>query len=311
MKESKLLVSILSVVFTAALSLIVVKPAMAAETYIEISAPDGGGCTSVGKWNALTKTCKLTEDIDLSSNTDYLNAITITSDGITLLCNGHSITGGVYSADGILAGGVSGVTIKLCNVKNFGVGIHLNGFNQGQPTSNNTIKNNVVEGSHVGIAIDYSDSNTVKNNTANNNTNSAGTIAVGIALFQANFNTLNDNAADSNVIGIFLQDSDYNILNNNTADSNFLGIILFDADSNILNNNTANLNIYDGILLTTEFDGSNTNTVKNNTADGNTFYGFLNDTTSTSNTYNHNECSDNGSGGSDPSGVMGLCSPQP
>jgi parallel beta-helix repeat protein len=308
MKASKVFVAILSVVFIALLSFIIVQPAVADETSVVISAPTGGGCfPPLGKWNANTKTCKLTEDIDLSQVGG--DGIRIISDGITLLCNGHSITGD-GSGSGIWADNTSGVTIKYCNVQNFSVGIHLIG-NQGQPTNNNTVKNNAVEFNHVGIALDYSDSNTVNNNGANYNTDSAGAIAVGIALFQADFNTLNGNTADSNVVGIFLQDSDSNIVNGNTANSNGLGIILFDADSNIVNNNTANANVYTGIALTTEFDGSNTNTVKNNTADGNTYYGFLNDTTSTDNTYNHNECSDNALGGSDPSGVTGLCSPQP
>jgi parallel beta-helix repeat protein len=306
MKASKVFVSILSVVFIAALSLIVVQPAVADDASVVISAPTGGDCfPPLGTWNATTKTCKLTEDITVAG---IVPAVTIASDGITLLCNVHSITGD-GSGIGIVAEGVSGVTIKYCNVLHFSFGILLSG-NPGQPTTNNTVKNNTVEFNIVGIALDYSDSNTVNNNVVNYNAVGSGGIPVGIALFQSDSNTLNGNTANSNGIGIFLQDSNSNTLNGNTANSNVAGIVLFDADSNTVNGNTANSNFY-GIALTAEFDGSNTNTVKKNTADDNTGYGFLNDTTSTDNTYNHNECSDNTLGGSDPSGVTGLCSPQP
>jgi hypothetical protein len=98
---------------------------VADETSVVISDnPTGGDCSLVGKWNAKTKTCKLTEDIDLSSVGG--DGITIVSDGITLLCNGHSITGD-GSGYGIVVDGRSDVTIKYCTVQYCYVGISLTG----------------------------------------------------------------------------------------------------------------------------------------------------------------------------------------
>ncbi len=296
MKTSKVFVSILSVVF-AVLSLIIVQSAVADEVQGFVTILDnatGGDCPTVGKWNATTKTCKLTKDIDLSVSGG--NGIIIEGDGITLLCNGHSITGdGSNGSTGIEVPGMSFVTIKYCNVQNFDTGIFLNNSSY-STVSYNTANSN----SRVGIYLVQSNSNTVNNNTANSN------FLVGIQLTISSSNAVNNNTTDSNLfIGLELLSSDSNTMNNNTTDSNLVGgINLTGSGSNTMNNNTANSNGDFGIAVDAF---SHSNTVNNNTADDNSFVGYFDNAgTGTDNTYNHDECSGNGTG-SDPSG---LCSPQ-
>jgi parallel beta-helix repeat protein len=287
MKTPKVLVSILSAVFIAALSLIIAKPAAADDIARVVISDDatGGECTTVGKWNATTKTCKLTQDIDdLISDED---GIAIVSNGITLLCNGHSITGD-GSGQGVTSYGVSGVTIKDCTVEGFYFGIYLlgGGYNT---VNNNTANLNGLEG----IFLSNSDSNSLNNNQANDNS-AVLLSAVGIFLGNSHNNTVNNNTANNNysavtyAAGIHLQDSSNNTVNNNTAD-----------------NNSASTG--DGVGISVP-DNSNANVVNSNTADNNSSYGyFLDDDTSADNTFHHDECSDNGAAGSDPSG---LCSGQ-
>ena len=207
MKASKAFVSIVSVVFVAVLNLTIVQPAVADGTGVVLrDNATGGDCTAVGKWNANTKTCKLREDIDLSSVGG--DGITVASDGITLLCNGHFITGDGSDGFGIRVEGRTGITIKYCNVQTFDTGIYL------QQSNFNTLNNNTADSNVVGIYLVSSDSNTVNNNTA-----------------------------DSNISGIFLDDSsDSNTVNHNTADSNVAGIYLLSSDSNTVGNNTADYN---------------------------------------------------------------------
>jgi parallel beta-helix repeat protein len=308
MKASKVFVSILSVVFIGCLSLIIAKPTAADEiARVVISDnPALNECSSVGTWNATTKTCKLTQNIDNSSSGE--NGIAIISDGITLLCNGHSITG--YPSDnsiGIAATGVSGVTIKDCTVEGFVSGIYL------LDSNSTTVKNNTASGNLFGIYLESSDSNTVNNNTADAN-------HFGIILIYSANNTVNSNIATSigggvvyPAVGIGLAYSDFNTVNNNTVSNNNnyvgeefydgYGIFLTNSANNTVNKNTADENDY-GIYLDVD---SNSNTVKNNTADNNVLYGFLDEDVITDNIYNHNECSDNGTAGSDPTG---LCNPQ-
>lgn len=229
MKASGVFVSILSVVFIGALSLIIVQPAVAdLVTVPTITIQDnatGGDCYTLGKWSANTKTCKLTKDIDVSGTGG--DAITIAGDGITLLCNGHSITG-AQGFWGIAVVGRSGVTIKYCKVHDVEVGIMLldGGYN--------TVKSNTMYQNSVGIGV-HSSFNTVNNNTAYSN-------GKGIDLDSADSNVVNNNTAYWNDIGISLDSADANNVNNNTAHSNGTGIYLISADSNTVNNNIADDN---------------------------------------------------------------------
>jgi parallel beta-helix repeat protein len=207
----------------------------------------GGDCASIGRWNAITKTCTLSTD--LSGTT-----ILIQSDRITLNGNGHTIRGppGVY---GVILIGRTGVTVENLTVNSF----------------------------NVGITLFASDGNTLTRNTANNNNNA------GIAVDQlgSDDNTFTRNTANNNNAGIYLCSSN-NIVILNTANSNGVGISVYcstDSENNIFAINTANLNRQFGYFDRSSGSG----------------------TAGTANTYITNACSDNGSGGSNPTG---LCSPR-
>lgn len=116
--------------------------------------PAGGDCSTIGIWNATTKTCTLTSNV----NQD----ITIEDDRITLDGNGHTVTG-AGSADGVYTD-VSFVTIKNLNVSNFARGVvYADAFlthAAGGDISNITSSNNVI-----GFADDGVPSITLSNST--------------------------------------------------------------------------------------------------------------------------------------------------
>ncbi len=90
----------------------------------------GGECTSVGAWDPATKTCTLT--------TDIFETVALGSSGVTLDCANHGITRvdpaeyyGVISATG-----VSGVTVRDCQVAEFPMAI---GVRDHSLVTNNTV----------------------------------------------------------------------------------------------------------------------------------------------------------------------------
>jgi parallel beta-helix repeat protein len=218
--------------------------AQASATKIIRDDATGGDCASIGRWNATTKTCRLTTELNQTT-------IQIDSDGITLNGNWHTITG-TGSGVGLIVDGRTRVTVINLKVNNFDVGIRL---------------------------IDSDDNILVRNNVSNNIEG-----------------------------GIFVRGPD-NILVRNDASSINAGDGIFLAGSNnTLILNTANSNNGNGISLTR----SDNNTLVINTARTNSKFGYFDDssgsgTAGTANTYITNECSDNVSGGSSPSG---LCSPR-
>ena len=69
----------------------------------------GGDCTSVGTWDALTKTCTLTQTVTETTQVD--------ADGVTLDCAGHIIQKGT-GFFGVLVGfNTDDITVKNCNVQ--------------------------------------------------------------------------------------------------------------------------------------------------------------------------------------------------
>lgn len=120
---------------------------------------------------------------------DITGSVEITTDNITLDCDGHSITGsgggyGIYLKD------KSGVTIKNCSANNFHHDIYL--YN----SSNNVFFNNIV-------------------------TNKYNKYASGIYFYNSSNNTLIDNTAISNGgFGIYLYRSGDTTLINNTMTDN-------------------------------------------------------------------------------------------
>lgn len=243
------------------------------DTTITISDDaNGGDCRDAGgNWNPNRKQCILRNDIN--------GHIEIVSNDITLNCANREITREGEATRGILLSGVSGVTVRNCDVSGFRFGIFL--FDG---ASNNLIMGNTATDNVDGISAQGdTDNNVIRGNTASNN----------------------------RVIGIFIRDADNNIIENNRANDNGLeGIRLRDSsDNNVVRFNTARGNVEDGFAI---LQSSINNEFVENESRNNAGYGFLDETedsgtAGTANTYTDNICSDNDLGGSSPTG---LCDPQ-
>jgi parallel beta-helix repeat protein len=243
------------------------------DTTITISDDaNGGDCRDAGgNWNPNRKQCILRSDIN--------GHIVIASNDITLNCANRAITE-ERGDKGILLSGVSGVTVRNCDVSGFRFGIFL--FDG---ASNNLIVGNTATGNTDGISAQIdTDDNTIRGNTATNN----------------------------ELIGIFIRLADNNIIENNKVNYNGIeGIRLREsADNNVVRFNTATGNDRDGFAV---LQSSINNEFVENESRNNGNYGFLDQTedsgtAGTANTYTDNTCSNNDLGGSSPTG---LCSPQP
>lgn len=116
---------------------------------------DGWSDPAVGTWDSNTKTARLT--------TDLTEMIQIQDDGITLLGDGHSITG-TFSGHGIFINGHTNIKVKNVKIKNFSHGIYL--FN----STGITIRNAILESNTNGLYLKGStnvgsDNNKVYNNS--------------------------------------------------------------------------------------------------------------------------------------------------
>lgn len=101
----------------------------------------GGDCTFVGTWDALTKTCTLTQTVT--------ETIQIDANGITLDCANQIIQKGTGSIAVLLAFGTANVTVKNCDIRgpwSFGIAVSF--------ASRVSVVNNVVDGaSFKGIDV--------------------------------------------------------------------------------------------------------------------------------------------------------------
>ena len=220
----------------------------------------------------ITITTSTTLDVSLGPCPN--DGLIIAANGITLNCAGYIVSGENNAVAGIVLGGMTGVTIKNCDVTGFQYGFYLSD----------------------------SSSNTFTGNTANQNS------VYGFYLGDSSSNTLTGNTASSNeLVGFYFSDSSSNTFTGNTANSNQLwGFYLTGSSSNILTGNTANS---DGLGF--YLNGSSSNTLTGNTANHDLVYGYFDDTTGsgtagTANLYTMDICDSNGVGGSSP---RGLCAP--
>jgi parallel beta-helix repeat protein len=176
----------------------------------------------------------ITENTKLTA--DLFGSIVIDADGVSLNCDGHSITG-VQDGAGILLDGRTGVKIKNC----------------------------VVSGFFYGFRLRNSDWNRLMENTADNN------VFGGFVVDNSNGNSLVANAATSNAQAFLLQNSSSNEVKMNVATGNGSGFLVdTGAVENIVKANEATGNRR-GFVIDDAFD----NTLKDNAATGNTQYGFL------------------------------------
>jgi len=286
--------------------------------------------SSMGSNAAMASADPLTLTADTILTEDHAGSIIVGTDGITLDCAGHSITG-PGSGTGVLLQNRTGVTVKNCHVSNFDNGIGV------ERSPNNTIENNDVsdnhnrginvnDGSHETQLVDNtanrnihgifvsknSNRNKIVGNTFNENSGS------GLMILRSHYNEITDNtASDNGSNGILLfafptrglgLGSNNNIIRRNTANGNVrAGIKLWDSNDNIVEANTANGNgvgdddvgsFGNGIGFALSFDSSG-NLITENWACGNTNEDGQDISTGTGNTWENNHFSDeNGTKGS-------------
>ena len=201
---------------------------------------DASSCGTYGcEWNinaecgdTLLGDTTLADDMECEGVSATSYALALGAEGITLDCNGSSITGNGIGI-GVKFSGVTGATIKNCEISGFSQGI-LSG---NAMTSSNYILNNTV----------YNISQ------------------YGIAIRQANDYTIQDNEVSNSSIGIRVVASSGSIIYNNTIINPLdKGISLSNAEnSNITGNTIQNADV-NGIYLYTTGGGTN-NLVQENT----------------------------------------------
>ncbi len=164
----------------------------------------------------------LDSDLTCSSNGPIINA-----DNIVFDCSGYKITGNGVGT-GIQAFGKNNITIKNCNIQNFGQGISL------EYTSRSYLLNNTVKNNFRGFYIRSSPLNQLSDNKATGN-------RIGFDIvFESNSNTILNNTAENNHQGIMLDRTTNNTLaNNNFFNNTFnFGILfgIFSGSSDFLHN---------------------------------------------------------------------------
>ena len=169
---------------------------------------------------------------------DHFGSIVIGADGISLNCDGHSITGVQHGA-GVLLDGRTGVTVRNCIVSGFQYGFSL------RNSDGNRLKGNTAEDNGDGFSLDSSSGNSVAANVATSNAGS------GFSVFGSSHrNKVKANVATRNSGPGFLIDSGAfkNIVKANRATANGDGFVIDDATVNIIKANAATGNLRYGFL---------------------------------------------------------------
>jgi len=206
----------------------------------------GGDCTTIGTWDAGSKTCTMTIDIN--------DSIRINSPGITLDCAAHKITSPAFGTGVRIPSGANGVTVKDCVISDFAVGIgtafnndHFiidnivkNYFSRGISIfsgSNITVSNNVVDGDTVpkaaferGIVVSSGSENKILTNTIFNS-------VIPITVSRSNGNIISGNIVDTGVFGVGIDGGEYNeITDNDITGQGVFGIIILGSYHTIADN---------------------------------------------------------------------------
>ncbi len=149
-------------------------------------------------------------DTDIVFDSDQRGGIAVVADGVTVDCNGFSITGN-GEGSGILITERTGVRVLNCRVLNFEAGIHMVGG------SGNTIDSTTVTGSSVGIVLASTNDNTISNSAFN--ANGSGIVVTS----GSSGNTIIGNEASGNGSDGFISFADAgpdNVFQSNTAERN-------------------------------------------------------------------------------------------
>jgi len=147
---------------------------MAPSAFAELTITDdatGGDCSTVGTWDAGTRTCTFTSDVS--------EQVTVGANFITLDGNGHTIDSGttydntntswlgVCDSDGlhgIYLDAKTNIVIKNFIIKNF-----CNGINFSNSINNSILSNTIIDSYADGITISTSSNDIISNNVLTNN----------------------------------------------------------------------------------------------------------------------------------------------
>jgi len=273
----------------------------------------GGECFTVGTWNATSRTCTLTSDVN--------EGIVMGANAITLDGNGHKVTSpSPGMGNGIFIQVMFGITIKNLEINDFSRGIDLNNaldislLNNSiidsssigiimNASPNGQISNNLINGANThAILVLVSDDSSFDNNTILNtpkgieinnslrpivkNNNFSNGVVFGISL-DANsvFGNITNNIVNDMGIGISLVSSGGEVLiMNNTANNNIVGIRLNGASNYTVVDNIFSGNTNGGEIL----DASPDSTIKENTFSNNSDKGLLIKTGNSIKVFNNN-----------------------
>jgi parallel beta-helix repeat protein len=172
------------------------------------------------------------------------DSIVVERSDIIIDGNGYTLQGtGVYESKGICLSGISNVTIKNTNIKDFYHGIHLNAISHSILFENNITNNGVF-----GVWLTGSSDNKIYRNDITNNG------YIGIILGSGPYNGLIFGSSSDNVIqgndiryngqGILLENSSNNTVIGNNVSSNWEGINVVISSNNTISGNILNGNNY-------------------------------------------------------------------
>ena len=197
----------------------------------------------------------LTSDIQASGT-----CFRLLQPGITLDCNGHTVTLTDTVADYGAYSNQPSSTVRNCNFQNFNYGIYFQGVNNG------FITNNIAVAKSIGI---YSTGGSYDTISGNSGTVDANDYGIGISIEQGGHNTITNNIGTglldpSN--GISISESDHNTVIENTGTAPNVGIMFWHTDYGTILNNRGSGNW--GFGLDVEY--SSYNTIQGNTGTAST-----------------------------------------
>jgi parallel beta-helix repeat protein len=219
----------------------------------------------------ITQSTVLDNDLTGCAN----NGIVVGANNITLDLNGHTVAGTAASGDqaGLALVGRTGVTVRNGTVRNFDVGVVIEGGSGNTVEAVNALDNIAYNGTTNrggdGIAILSSTNNRIlRNNTVNNGPYS------GIGIYtvvdsghpRATSGVSSGNVVDGNVVNHNIEGH----TPNNVVNNDNIGIRLEPGNTNnLITNNRVSDSGLDGITL---FAGNTFTTVRSNVVTANGFY---------------------------------------